>query len=53
MTELWRATDADVVIRESKWLKLIAGKPSDVTGWIRRCRASMESAPAAAQPTKA
>jgi len=48
VTELWRATDADVVIRESKWLK-----PSEVTGWIRRCRASMESAPAAAQPTKA
>jgi len=38
VTEGWRAADGDVVLRQTKWLKLIDGRPSDVTSWIQRCR---------------
>jgi hypothetical protein len=37
-TEGWRAADGDTVLRQTKWLKLIDGKASDVTSWIQRCR---------------
>ncbi len=40
VTEWWRAVHSDSDIRCTKWLKVLAGKPSDVTTWMRRCRAT-------------
>jgi hypothetical protein len=39
VTEWWHSANSDADIRNTKWLKVISGKPSDVTAWIRRCRA--------------
>lgn len=40
VTEWWRAAHSDSDIRCTKWLKVLAGKPADVTAWMRRCRAT-------------
>ncbi len=39
VTEWWRAGEGDVNIRNTKWLKVLSGKASDVTAWMRRSRA--------------
>jgi hypothetical protein len=38
VTEWWRATDTKAEIRSTKWLKVLSGKASDVTAWMRSCR---------------
>jgi hypothetical protein len=38
VTELWQTTGVKSEIRNTKWLKVLAGKASDVTAWMRRCR---------------
>jgi hypothetical protein len=38
VNEWWRAGAADVNIRNTKWLKVLTGKASDVTTWMRRSR---------------
>ncbi len=39
VTELWRgAGEADVDMRATRWLKLLRGKKSDVTAWVRAHR---------------
>lgn len=38
VTELWQATDTKGEIRNTKWLKLLNGKASDVKAWMRSCR---------------
>jgi hypothetical protein len=40
VTEWWRSAEANVDIRTTKWLKVLRGKASDVTAWMRRCRES-------------
>jgi hypothetical protein len=42
VTEWWRSTDTDAEIRSTKWLKVLRGKPTDVTAWMRRCRTLKE-----------
>jgi hypothetical protein len=49
VTERWRSGDSSKDIRSAKWLKLIEGKASDVTAWMRRCRAMKAARPAASQ----
>jgi hypothetical protein len=38
VTEWWRSGASDTDIRNAKWLKVLSGKPSDVTAWMRRGR---------------
>ena len=38
VTEWWRSGDSDKDIRNTKWLKVLSGKPSEVTAWMRRFR---------------
>jgi hypothetical protein len=38
VNEWWRAGDADVNIRNTKWLKVLRGKAADVTAWMRHGR---------------
>jgi hypothetical protein len=38
ITEWWHATDAKGEMRNSKWLKVLNGRPSDVAAWVRNCR---------------
>jgi hypothetical protein len=40
VTEWWRSAEANVDIRRTKWLKVLRGKATDVTAWMRRCRES-------------
>jgi hypothetical protein len=39
VTEWWHLDDPDATIRNTKWLKVLSGKGSDVTAWMRRSRA--------------
>jgi hypothetical protein len=39
VTEWWHSANSEADFRNTKWLKVLNGKPSDVTAWIRRCRA--------------
>jgi hypothetical protein len=39
VTEWWHSANSEVDIRNTKWLKVLTGKASDVTAWMRRCRA--------------
>lgn len=41
VNESWRAGDADVNIRNTKWMKVLSGRASDVTGWMRLCRSKV------------
>jgi len=36
--ELWQTSDANAEIRNSKWLKVLAGRASDIKAWMRSCR---------------
>jgi hypothetical protein len=36
VSERWWTGDCDVLIRDSIWLKLIAGKAADVTAWLKQ-----------------
>lgn len=36
VSERWWAGEPDVLIRDTTWLKLIAGKAADVTGWLKQ-----------------
>lgn len=47
VTEWWQADGGE--IRNSKWLKVLEGKASDVTAWMRRCRALKVDGASAAQ----
>jgi hypothetical protein len=38
VSERWWAGDADQLIRDTTWLKLIAGKAADVTGWLKQAQ---------------
>ena len=38
VTEWWRAEREKGEIRNTKWLKILSGKPSDVKAWMRSCR---------------
>jgi hypothetical protein len=38
VSERWWAGDSDLLIRDSTWLKLVAGKAADVTGWIKQAQ---------------
>jgi hypothetical protein len=38
VTEWWQAAGTKDVIRNSKWLKVLSGKASDVKAWMRSCR---------------
>jgi len=49
VTEWWRSSDSAKDVRNTKWLKVIEGKPSDVTAWMRRCRAMKAAKPARSQ----
>jgi hypothetical protein len=40
VTEWWRAAHSDSDIRCTKWLKVLTGRASDVTAWMRRGRAT-------------
>jgi|GraSoiStandDraft_5_1057265.scaffolds.fasta_scaffold615074_2 hypothetical protein len=35
VSERWWAGDSDVLIRDTTWLKLIAGKAADVVAWLK------------------
>jgi hypothetical protein len=50
VTEWWR--DAETDIRSTKWLKVLRGKPSDISGWVRRCREQKVEKSTAAQPVQ-
>lgn len=39
VNEWWRDGESDRNIRYTKWLKVLRGKASDVTAWMRRARA--------------
>jgi hypothetical protein len=38
VSERWWAGDADVLIRDTTWLKLIAGRAADVAGWLKQAQ---------------
>jgi hypothetical protein len=38
VTEWWQAAGTKGEIRNSKWLKVLNGKASDVKAWMRSCR---------------
>jgi hypothetical protein len=38
ITESWKADGERGEIRNSKWLKVLDGKTSDIKAWMRRCR---------------
>ena len=38
ITESWHATGVKGEIRNTKWLKVLSGKASDVKAWMRSCR---------------
>jgi hypothetical protein len=38
VTEWWGSEREGSEIRNSKWLKVLDGKPSDIKAWMRRCR---------------
>jgi hypothetical protein len=38
VSELWRTTDTGTEIRNSKWLKVLSGRPSEITAWMRNRR---------------
>jgi hypothetical protein len=38
VSESWHTGTTDTNIRSSKWLKVLSGKASDVTAWMRRSR---------------
>lgn len=38
VSERWWAGDSDTLIRDTTWLKLIAGKAADVTGWLKQAQ---------------
>ncbi|MFD2181682.1 hypothetical protein [Rhodoplanes azumiensis] len=37
VTEWWRS-ETDESLRSTKWLKVVSGKPAEVTAWMRRQR---------------
>lgn len=37
-TERWPASPSKALTRDTKWVKLVTGKSSDVRDWLRRCR---------------
>jgi hypothetical protein len=39
VTEWWHSANSATDVRNSKWLKILSGKSSDVTAWMRRYRA--------------
>jgi hypothetical protein len=39
VTEWWHSANSEADIRNTKWLKVLSGKASDVTAWMRRSRA--------------
>jgi hypothetical protein len=43
VTQWWRSGDEDTDLRSTKWLKVLRGRPSDVTAWMLSCRAKLES----------
>jgi len=48
VSELWQSAESKSEIRNTKWLKVLEGKASDVKAWMRACRlAKLESAEAA------
>jgi hypothetical protein len=51
VNEWWRAGDADMNIRNTKWLKVLSGKAADVIAWMRQSR-SMKDKTAAPQPSQ-
>lgn len=38
VTEWWKADGERGEMRNSKWLKVLDGKPSDIKAWMRKCR---------------
>jgi hypothetical protein len=38
VTERWGADGEHTEIRNSKWLKVLGGKSSDIKAWMRKCR---------------
>lgn len=38
VTESWHDTDTKNEIRNTKWLRVLYGKASDVKAWMRSCR---------------
>jgi hypothetical protein len=52
VTEWWQAAACKVEIRNTKWLKVLEGRASDVKAWMRTCRsAKLDSATAARAST--
>ena len=48
VTEWWYSADSKTEIRNTKWLKVLEGKASDIKAWMRICRsAKLDSATAA------
>jgi hypothetical protein len=39
VSERWWAGEPELLIRDTIWLKLIAGKAADVTAWLKRAQA--------------
>jgi hypothetical protein len=52
VTEWWHATGAKGEIRNTKWLKVLAGKASDVTAWMRSCRSLKVDGNVGSEPSK-
>jgi len=47
VTEWWQAAGSKVEVRNTKWLKVLEGRASDVKTWMRTCRsAKLDSATA-------
>jgi hypothetical protein len=38
VSERWWAGESDVLIRDTIWLKLLAGKAADVTAWLKQAQ---------------
>jgi hypothetical protein len=38
VTELWQTANTKSEIRNTKWLKVLNGKASDIKAWMRSCR---------------
>lgn len=50
VTERWRSSNPSTTIRDTKWLKLITGRASDVYAWISRFRDWGRKATGASSP---
>jgi hypothetical protein len=49
VTEWWRSSASQQDIRNAKWLKVVHGKASDVTAWVRRYRSVTSMTPSVSQ----